>query len=113
MSVLPISFHDLFGIDQVSEISTSAKRRKQLSISPTALQRGLLSLSDAVFKNVIAAAYACRSPTDFPAGRSLRVIRIVCHAAEREQNRRVKNNDRVQSRKHVAVDARASVLNEE
>lgn len=58
MSVLPISFHDLFGIDQFSEISTSANRRKQLSIRPTALHSGLLSFSDAVFRNVIATPHS-------------------------------------------------------
>lgn len=113
MSVLPISFHDLFGIDHVSEISTSAKRRKQLSIKPTALHSGLLSFSDAVFRNVIAALHFAPFPTDLSSWRGLCVVRVIRRTAKREQNRWVEDNNRVQPRKHVAIDAGTCVFTSE
>lgn len=59
------------------------------------------------------ASQPARSPTNLPAGRRLCVVRVIRRTAEREENRRVENDDRVQPRKHAAVDAGAYVFPQE
>ena len=56
------------------------------------------------------ASHPALSLTDLSAGRRLRVVGVIRRAAQREENRRVENEDRVQARKHAAVDAGAYVL---
>ena len=69
VSMLPMAVHAWFECDHDSVTCTSANRRKQLSISATEVQSGLMFISVLVFRNVMTTPHSrLTSPLIFPFG---------------------------------------------
>lgn len=72
VSILPIAVHTWFECDHASDTSTSAKRRKQLSIRATDVHSGFTFINVLVFRNVMTTPQPTAShPLILPLGSAL------------------------------------------